>query len=80
MTIPLMSCVGIFGYRAVLALNLLPRVVMLVWTFCVGYFESTLPLNAILVSPIFSILGGECVFNSITYTLVAGLTEDHVLR
>ncbi|KAK3937026.1 major facilitator superfamily domain-containing protein [Diplogelasinospora grovesii] len=80
MTIPLVSLVDLYGRRAVLWLNLIPRIALLFWTFCVGYFHDSLPTNSILVAPLFSVLGGDCVFNSIVYALVASLTDDYVQR
>jgi hypothetical protein len=80
MTIPLVSLADHYGYRLVLCLNLFPRVFLLCWTFLVGYFDRALPVNAILAAPVFSFLGGDCVFNSIVYGLVSELTDDHVLR
>ena len=80
MTIPLVSLVERYGRRPILWLNLVPRIVLLAWTFVIGYFEQALPVKAIMISPIFSVLGGDCVFNSIVYSLVAGMTDDYVLR
>ncbi|KAK4237092.1 major facilitator superfamily domain-containing protein [Achaetomium macrosporum] len=80
MTIPLVSLADHYGHQFVLCLNLFPRVFLLCWTFLVGYFDRALPLNAILAGPVFSFLGGDCVFNSIVYSLVSELTDDHVLR
>lgn len=53
---------------------------MLSWAVIVGYFEQSLPTKAIVAGPILSFLGGDCVFNSITYALAAGITDDYVLR
>lgn len=80
MTIPLVSVAENYGRHSVLCLNLIPRAFLLAWTFAVGYFDRVLPVNAILVAPVFSFLGGDCVFNSIIYALVSELTDDHVLR
>ncbi|KAK6819508.1 hypothetical protein PG987_015991 [Apiospora arundinis] len=80
MTIPLGFMAEKYGQRAILWLNLLPRVWMLVWTVVVGYFEHALPTTAIIAAPILSVLGGDCVFNSITYTIASGITDDYVLR
>ncbi len=80
MTIPLVSLADRYGYRLVLCLNLVPRVFILAWTFAVGYFDQVLPVRAILAAPALSFLGGDCVFNSIVYSLVSELTDDHVLR
>ncbi len=78
--IPLVSLADHYGYSFVLCLNLVPRVFLLAWAFAVGYFDRVLPVNAILAAPAFSFLGGDCVFNSIVYSLVSELTDDHVLR
>lgn len=80
MTIPLVLVADRWGHHFVLCLNLAPRVFLLAWAFAVGYFDQVLPVKAILAAPIFSFLGGDCVFNSIVYSLVSGLTDDHVLR
>ncbi|AEO67916.1 uncharacterized protein THITE_2031644, partial [Thermothielavioides terrestris NRRL 8126] len=80
MTIPLVSLADHRGHHFVLCLNLVPRAVLLGWTFAVGYFDQGLPVHAILAAPALSLLGGDCVFNSIVYALVSELTDDHVLR
>ncbi|KAH6623692.1 hypothetical protein F5144DRAFT_595815 [Chaetomium tenue] len=80
MTIPLVCLADHYGHRFVLCLNLVPRVFLLAWTFAVGYFDRLLPVQAIMAAPMFSFLGGDCVFNSIVYALVSELTDDHVLR
>jgi hypothetical protein len=80
MTIPLVSLVETYGRRPVLWLNLAPRIAMLGWTFVVGYFDHLLPTTAIMASPLLSILGGDCVFNSVVYALVASLSDDYVVR
>lgn len=80
MTIPLVCLADQYGHRFVLLLNLVPRIFLLAWTFAVGYFDRVLPVKAIIAAPMFSFLGGDCVFNSIVYALVSELTDDHVLR
>lgn len=82
MTIPLGFIAERYGRRAVLWLNLCPRVFMLAWAVLVGYtMDQALPTKAILAGPILSFLGGgDCVFNSLTYALSAGCTDDYVLR
>ncbi|KAK4465182.1 major facilitator superfamily domain-containing protein [Cladorrhinum samala] len=80
MAIPLGFVAERYGRRTVLALNLMPRLCMLAWAVAVGYFENSLPTKALLASPMLSILGGDCVFNSIVYALASDLTEDRVLR
>lgn len=80
MTIPLGFVAEKYGRRALLWLNLVPRVFMLSWAVIVGYFDERLPINAIVAGPALSFLGGDCVFNSITYSLAAGVTDDYVLR
>ncbi|KAJ4291389.1 hypothetical protein N0V88_005982 [Collariella sp. IMI 366227] len=69
-----------YGPRFVLCLNFVPRIFLLAWTFAVGYFDRVLPVHAVLAAPALSFLGGDCVFNSIIYSLVSELTDDHVLR
>lgn len=80
MTIPLIAIADGYGHGFVLLLNLVPRVVLLGWTFAVGYFDTVLPVNAIIAAPLFSVFGGDCVFNSIVYSLVSGSTDDVVQR
>jgi MFS family permease len=80
MTIPFGFVAERYGRKTVLRLNLVPRVCMLVWAVTVGYFEHILPTKAILASPMLSVLGGDCVFGSITYALASDLTEDRALR
>lgn len=80
MTIPLGFVAEKYGRRTVLWLNLVSRFFMLAWTIMVGYFEESIPLKAIIAGPSLSILGGDCVFNSIVYALAASLTEDNVVR
>ncbi|KUI62778.1 hypothetical protein VP1G_09900 [Cytospora mali] len=80
MTIPLGFVAERYGRRAVLWLNLAPRIFMLIWAVLVGYFNHVFPTKAILAGPILSFLGGDCVFNSITYSLAASITDDYVLR
>lgn len=53
---------------------------MLMWAVLVGYFDHFLPTKSILAGPVLSFLGGDCVFNSITYSLAASITDDYVLR
>lgn len=80
MTIPLAFVAERYGRRAVLWLNLAPRVFMLAWAVLVGYFDQALPTKAIIAGPLLSFLGGDCVFNSVTYSLAASVTDDYVLR
>ena len=80
MTIPLGFVAERYGRRRVLWLNLVPRVCMLAWAVTVGHFEHLLPTKAILASPMLSVLGGDCVFNSLAYALASDLTEDRALR
>ncbi|KAF5715954.1 hypothetical protein FMUND_6599 [Fusarium mundagurra] len=80
MTIPLSFLAEKWGRRAILRLNLLCRSFMLLWAIIVGSFDTLLPTKAIVVGPVLSVLGGDCVFNSLTYGLVSNLTDDHVQR
>ncbi|KAK6078445.1 major facilitator superfamily transporter [Seiridium cupressi] len=80
MTIPLGFVAEKYGQRTVLWINLIPRVFMLSWAVVVGYFEQNLPTKAIIAGPFLSGLGGDCVFNSMTYALAAGITDNYVLR
>ncbi|KAH8668425.1 major facilitator superfamily transporter [Xylariales sp. PMI_506] len=80
MTIPLGFMAERYGQRAILWLNLVPRLFMLSWAVMVGYFEQSLPTKALIVGPMLSFLGGDCVFNSITYALASSMTDDYVLR
>ncbi|KAI1207843.1 major facilitator superfamily transporter [Annulohypoxylon truncatum] len=80
MTIPLGFVAEKYGRRTVLWLNIVPRLFLLAWVVMVGFFEKSLPLKAIIVGPCLSILGGNCVLNSIVYALAASLTDDNVVR
>ncbi|KAH6652010.1 major facilitator superfamily transporter [Truncatella angustata] len=80
MTIPLGFMAEKYGQRAVLWLNIAPRVFMLSWAVMVGYFDQLFPTKAIIAGPFLSVFGGDCVFNSMTYALAAGITDDYVLR
>lgn len=80
MTIPLGFVADRCGRRTVLWINLVPRIFMLSWAVIIGYFDELLPTGAIIAGPLLSFLGGECVFNSLTYSLAAGITDDYVLR
>lgn len=53
---------------------------MVAWAVFVGSFDHVLPTKAIIAGPLLSVLGGDCVFNSVTYSLAAGITDDYVLR
>ncbi|CAG7559815.1 unnamed protein product [Fusarium equiseti] len=80
MTIPLSFLAEKWGRRVILRLNLLSRSFLLLWAIMVGNLDSILPTRAILAGPVLSVLGGDCVFNSLTYSLVSNLTDDHVQR
>ncbi|OTA65987.1 major facilitator superfamily transporter [Hypoxylon sp. EC38] len=80
MTIPLGFVAEKYGRRTVLWLNLVPRIFLLSWASVVGHFENALPLKAIIAGPTLSVLGGNCVLNSIVYALAASLTDDNVVR
>ncbi|KAH7018180.1 uncharacterized protein B0I36DRAFT_368220 [Microdochium trichocladiopsis] len=81
MAIPLGFVAERFGQRAVLWLTLVPRLFMLAWAPIVGLeFGERLPIAAVIVGPLLSFLGGDCVFGSITYSLAAGSTHDYVAR
>ncbi|KAI8675930.1 hypothetical protein NCS57_00495800 [Fusarium keratoplasticum] len=80
MTIPLSFLAETWGRRAILGLNLVPRVLMLLWAVIVGHLEHLLPTRAIIAGPTLSVFGGDCVFNSLTYALASNLTDDHVKR
>ncbi|RYP92933.1 hypothetical protein DL770_000983 [Monosporascus sp. CRB-9-2] len=79
MTIPLGFMAEKYGQKAILWLNLTPRIFTIAWALIVGFCED-LPLAAIVAGPILSILGGDCVFSSIAYALAASLTDDYVTR
>lgn len=80
MTIPLGFMVERYDRRTVLWLNLVPRICMLAWAVIVGSSEQLLPTKAIIAAPFLSVLGGDCIFNSLTLALASDLTEDRVLR
>ncbi|KAF5025989.1 hypothetical protein F66182_1930 [Fusarium sp. NRRL 66182] len=80
MTIPLSFLAEKWGRRSILGLNLLSRSFMLLWAVAVGRFDNLFPTRAIIAGPGLSVMGGDCVFNSITYAFVSNLTDDHVQR
>jgi hypothetical protein len=80
MTIPLGFMAKRYGRRSILWLNLVPRLCMLAWAVTVGNFDQLLPTKALLASPILSVFGGDCVFNSIVYSLASDRTDDGTLR
>ncbi|KAL6916459.1 hypothetical protein FSST1_007954 [Fusarium sambucinum] len=80
MTIPLSFLAEKWGRSSILRFNLISRSFLLFWTIAVGNFDHLLPTRAILSGPALSILGGDCVFNSLTYALVSNLIDDHVQR
>ncbi|RGP74538.1 hypothetical protein FSPOR_1115 [Fusarium sporotrichioides] len=80
MTIPLSFLAEKWGRSFILRFNLISRSFLLFWAIVVGHFDNILPTRAILAGPALSILGGDCVFNSLTYALVSNLTDDHVQR
>lgn len=80
MTIPLSFLAETWGRKAILGLNLVPRILMLLWAVLVGRFEHLIPTRAIIAGPTLSVFGGDCVFNSLTYALASNLTDDHVER
>ncbi|OTB00794.1 hypothetical protein M426DRAFT_26270 [Hypoxylon sp. CI-4A] len=80
MTIPLGFVAEKYGRKSVLWLNLTPRLFLLAWIVVVGHFGDSLPLKAFIAGPVLSVLGGDCVFNSIIYALAASLTDDNVIR
>ncbi|RBR20880.1 uncharacterized protein FIESC28_05032 [Fusarium coffeatum] len=80
MTIPLSFLAEKWGRRVILRLNLVSRSFLLLWAIMIGNFDMILPTRAILAGPVLSVLGGDCVFNSLTYSLVSNLTDDHVQR
>lgn len=61
-------------------MNLVPRLCMLAWAVLVGYFEQLLPTKALLAAPMLSIPRGDCVFNSIVYSLASDMTDERTLR
>lgn len=79
-TIPLGFVAEKYGRRAVLTLNLVPRACLLLWAVAVGFFDSVFPTRAIVAAAFLSVLGGDCIFNSLTYSLAAGMTDDPIVR
>ncbi|KAI5925659.1 major facilitator superfamily domain-containing protein [Camillea tinctor] len=78
MTIPLGFLAEKYGRKVILWLNIAPRIFMLSWTIIVGC--SGLSPKVLIIGPILSVFGGDCVFNSMTYYLASSLTDDYVLR
>lgn len=79
MTIPLGFLAQSHGRPLVLSLNILARIFMLSWSVAIGYLE-VLPTKALVLGPTLSLLGGECVFNSIIYAIASDLADDPVNR
>lgn len=80
MTIPLTFLARSKGRRLVLTLNLSSRLFMLAWAVIFTYLDTRIPKMAIVVGPTLSFLGGDCVLNSMMYSLASDLTEDPVRR
>ncbi|KAL8382278.1 hypothetical protein RB595_006190 [Gaeumannomyces hyphopodioides] len=80
MTIPMGFLAEKYGQRAILLLNLIPRMAMLGWAVAVNHFDDWLPAWAIVLAPFLSILGGDCVLNSILYALASNITDEPVDR
>ncbi|KAL8352630.1 hypothetical protein RB601_002787 [Gaeumannomyces tritici] len=80
MTIPMGFLAEKYGRRAILLLNLIPRMAMLAWAVTVNYFDDWLPAWAIVLAPFLSVLGGDCVLNSILYALASNITDEPVDR
>ncbi|KAI0475043.1 MFS general substrate transporter [Xylariaceae sp. FL0804] len=81
MTIPLSFLAEKYGRRAVLWLNMASRFFMLSWVLVVGYSGESLPPSAVIAGSALALLGaGDTLFNSLTYSLAASMTEDSVTR
>jgi hypothetical protein len=79
-TIPLSFVAQSKGRRLVLILNLSSRLFMLCWAVLFTYLDALLPKGSIAIGPMLSFLGGDCVLNSIMYSLASDLTDDPVRR
>ncbi|KAF2270846.1 hypothetical protein CC78DRAFT_573203 [Lojkania enalia] len=79
-TIPFSFVAEKFGIKVVLWCNLVPLIVMPLWALVVGNFPHILPTRAIIASPFWALLGGECVFNSAIFTLTSSLAQEYVQR
>lgn len=79
-TIPLSFVAQSKGRRLVLILNLSSRLFMLCWAVLFTYLDVLLPKTSIAIGPMLSFLGGDCVLNSIMYSLASDLTDDPVRR
>ncbi|EFX02260.1 hypothetical protein CMQ_2309 [Grosmannia clavigera kw1407] len=66
--------------RAVLWLNLVPRLALPAWALAVLLCARALPTRAVVAASFLSVLGGDCVLGSLAYSLAAGLTTDPVER
>lgn len=53
---------------------------MLCWAVLFTYLDVLLPKTSIAIGPMLSFLGGDCVLNSIMYSLASDLTDDPVRR
>ncbi|KAF2109302.1 hypothetical protein BDV96DRAFT_244721 [Lophiotrema nucula] len=79
-TIPFSFIAEKYGTKAVLWVNLVPRIFMSAWVLTVGNFSRVLPTKAIIAGPFLAVLGGECVFQSTIFTLTSALAREYVQR
>lgn len=80
MTIPLSFVAQSKGRRLVLILNLASRIFMLSSAVLFAYLDTHVPKMAVVVGPMLSFLGGDCVLNSIMYSLASDITDDPMRR
>lgn len=80
-TIPL-GILSDSGYRRlVLCLNLCGLSMMYLWILVIGYYGEAFPIKAILMGPLFSLLGGaDCVFLSTVAAVVTEIAPDEAQR
>jgi hypothetical protein len=65
----------------VLACNVVGLAAMYLWIVLVGYLSDTFPVRAMLLGPLFSLLGGgDCVFLSNISAIIAEIAVDDLQR
>lgn len=79
MTIPY-AAIADLGYRAlILRFNVLGLTLMYLWLFFVGSSGSWLPVEAMLLGPVLSLLGGgDCVLQAVAAAFVSEFSQNEV--
>lgn len=80
MTLPFAFISDRYGRTIVLTLNTTGLVLMWISIVGVGWFKDLFPVELIALAPLFTILGGECVFMSTVSSVIADLAPEQKLR